>query len=29
MKYVRCIKNEAFIYDQDGKPFDDVLDEAK
>ena len=22
MKYVRCIKNEGFIYDQDGKRFD-------
>ncbi|MFZ1466978.1 MAG: hypothetical protein WAV60_23300, partial [Anaerolineae bacterium] len=29
MKYVRCVKNETFIYDQDGKPFDDVLDDLQ
>ena len=29
MKYVRCVKNEAFIYDEDGKPFDDVLDDLQ
>ena len=29
MKYVRCVKNETFICDEDGKSFDDVLDEAK
>jgi hypothetical protein len=27
MKYVRCVKNEGFIYDQNGKPFDDILDD--
>jgi len=27
MKYVRCVNNETFIYDEDGKPFDDVLDD--
>lgn len=27
MKYVRCVKNEGFIHDQNGKPFDDILDD--
>ncbi len=25
MKYVRCVKNEGFIYDQDGKRFNDAV----
>jgi hypothetical protein len=27
MRYARCVKNEGFIYDQDGKPFDDTVDD--
>ncbi len=29
MKYVRCLKNEGFIYDQDGKLLDSVLDDLQ
>jgi hypothetical protein len=27
MKYVRCVNNAGFICDQDGKPFDETIDD--
>lgn len=27
MRYVRCIDNRGFIYDQDGKLFDETIDD--